>query len=306
VNDKRWGGVFASRDGGLTWGQRADGLEGHDVFSLAEASNGTVVAGTERGLYVYDPGAQFWKENGEVASAHRQPGRSARGSSSERSRSGTRKAPAPDLSEPKPSNGKRIELGVSAIALVEDNLYAVTTDGVFTANDPAQSWHRVDGPTSEPWRYIAGAQSTIFLASLKSLTLSGDLGKSWHMVPLPAALTQIGAVAVDDSGVLWVGGREGIFVSTTNGASWEPLKDIFVPDVNDIFYDRRGRRLLVTSGSSTLVYSVHLPDRAIRAWDSGWNLRFVRPVGDYLIGATMFDGVVVQPRMVQSKEGASQ
>jgi hypothetical protein len=37
-------------------------------------------------------------------------------------------------------------------------------------------------------------------------------------------------------------------------------------------------------------------------WDTGWNLRFMRPVGDHLVGATLFDGIVVQPRMVDSDE----
>jgi hypothetical protein len=32
--------------------------------------------------------------------------------------------------------------------------------------------------------------------------------------------------------------------------------------------------------------------------DSGWNLRFARPMGDHLIAATLYDGIVVQPRMV--------
>jgi len=30
-------------------------------------------------------------------------------------------------------------------------------------------------------------------------------------------------------------------------------------------------------------------------------LRFVRPVGDHLIGATLFDGMVLQPRMVATE-----
>ena len=34
----------------------------------------------------------------------------------------------------------------------------------------------------------------------------------------------------------------------------------------------------------------------------GLELRFVRPMGDHLVGATMFDGMVVQPRMVDSLE----
>jgi photosystem II stability/assembly factor-like uncharacterized protein len=298
VNDKRWGGVFASRDGGLSWTQRSDGLDGHDVFSLAEASNGTVVAGTEHGLYLYDPSLQLWRESGDLAS-HRDAVRTApRRTSSQRpsARSKSQPAEPPAVT----SSGHRIDLGVSTVALVGDDLYAVTPGGLFTATDPAKPWHLVEGPTSEPWRYLAGTQTTLLLASLKSLTLSTDLGKTWHMVPVPSGLTQIGAIAVDDSGALWVGGREGIFVSTTNGGTWEMMKGIFVPDVNNIFYDRRSRRLLITNGSSTLAYSIRLPDRAIKAWDTGWTMRFVRPVGDYLIGATMFDGVVVQPRMVES------
>jgi hypothetical protein len=40
----------------------------------------------------------------------------------------------------------------------------------------------------------------------------------------------------------------------------------------------------------------------VRSWETGWDLRFVRPVGEYLLGATLFDGVVVQPVMVDSAE----
>jgi hypothetical protein len=39
----------------------------------------------------------------------------------------------------------------------------------------------------------------------------------------------------------------------------------------------------------------------VKAWDAGWKLRFMRPVGDHFIGATLFDGMVVQPRMVATQ-----
>jgi hypothetical protein len=38
----------------------------------------------------------------------------------------------------------------------------------------------------------------------------------------------------------------------------------------------------------------------VHYWNSGWKLRFARPVGDHLVAATLFDGVVIQPRMVDS------
>jgi hypothetical protein len=49
-----------------------------------------------------------------------------------------------------------------------------------------------------------------------------------------------------------------------------------------------------------VAFSVRLPDLKVSYWDTGWKLRFTRPVGDYILGATLYDGVVVQPKMVDS------
>ena len=51
VNDKQSGGVFVSHTGGLSWSHLSDGLDGHDVFSLGQAPDGTILAGTEHGIY---------------------------------------------------------------------------------------------------------------------------------------------------------------------------------------------------------------------------------------------------------------
>src|ERR1700721_1256071 len=51
VNDKAWGGVFVSDNGGLTWSQKSAGLNGQDVFSLGQASDGTLLAGKGHGIY---------------------------------------------------------------------------------------------------------------------------------------------------------------------------------------------------------------------------------------------------------------
>jgi len=47
---------------------------------------------------------------------------------------------------------------------------------------------------------------------------------------------------------------------------------------------------------------VHLPDKTVKYWNAGWTLRLARPVGDHLVGATFYDGIVIQPRMVASEE----
>ena len=56
VNDKNYGGVFRSSDGGAHWEQLGTGLAGSDVFALAETKDGHVVAGTSHGIFVLGDG----------------------------------------------------------------------------------------------------------------------------------------------------------------------------------------------------------------------------------------------------------
>jgi hypothetical protein len=106
---------------------------------------------------------------------------------------------------------------------------------------------------------------------------------------------------VDGSGGLWVGDRDGVYFSANNGGSWTPLTNLVVRNINDLYYDAKANRILVTADEPvTDAFAISVPTLRVTTWDTGWNLRFVRPVGDYLVGATMFDGIVVQPRMVDS------
>src|SRR5207244_10582893 len=61
VNDKEWGGVFSSPDAGQHWTQKSAGLGGKDVFALEQASNGAVVAGTNRGIFLMERSANAWR-----------------------------------------------------------------------------------------------------------------------------------------------------------------------------------------------------------------------------------------------------
>ncbi len=62
-----------------------------------------------------------------------------------------------------------------------------------------------------------------------------------------------------------------------------------------------GNRMLITgSAPSTTAFAVEIPSMRVESWDTKWNRRLVRPVGEHLVAATLFDGVVVQPRMMDS------
>jgi photosystem II stability/assembly factor-like uncharacterized protein len=307
VNDKAWGGVFVSDNGGLTWSQKSAGLNGQDVFSLGQASDGSVLAGTGHGLYRLQ--GELWSRVNNVSLAEQQspePAVENKAVVPARPRGKARGGPPKKATEAAAS-AHSFDANVNAITRTGDTLYAATSEGILRSVTAGESWKLVVGPERQDWNFVATAKSWVVAATLRSATLSSDEGQRWESVSLPGTLEQVAALTVDDTGTLWVGGREGVFVSQDRGATWQSLTGLSIRDVNSIFYDEPSQRMLITANSkNTIAFAVHLPDRTVRYWNSGWNLRLVRPVGDHLVGATLFDGIVVQPRMVDSSEVAKQ
>jgi photosystem II stability/assembly factor-like uncharacterized protein len=303
VNDKAWGGVFVSDNGGLTWSQRSSGLNGQDVFSLGQASDGTVLAGTGHGLYRLEGEVWIPVSNislGESAKAD-PPAEKKTGSARPAGKTRNMAPRKVAATVPAPS----FDADVNALARSGDTLYAATSWGILRSVTAGESWKLVGGAQQESWEFVAAAKLWVVGATLRTAMFSSDGGLKWEPLNLPETLEQVAAVAVDDGGGLWVGGREGVFVSEDRGATWQSLKNLSVRDVNSLFYDEAGQRILVTANNkNTIAFAVHLPDRKLQYWNSGWHLRLVRPVGDHLVGATLFDGIVVQPRMVDSSEVA--
>jgi photosystem II stability/assembly factor-like uncharacterized protein len=306
VNDKAWGGVFVSDNGGLTWSQKSAGLNGQDVFSLGQASDGTVLAGTGHGIYRLQ--GELWIPVNRVSLSERPVGPAQVEKTAEPIVSpGKGRRPAAKAAPAKPTTvpTHAFDADVNAIARSGDSLYAATSAGVLRSVTAGESWKLVAGPGRESWEYVACAKSWVIAATLRSATFSSDGGQRWTQLRLPENLEQVAAVAVDDLGGMWVGGREGVFVSEDRGATWQSLKNLSVRDVNSLFYDQPSQRMLITANNkNTIAFAVHLPDRTLQYWNSGWHLKLVRPVGDHLVGATLFDGIVVQPRMVDSSEVA--
>jgi photosystem II stability/assembly factor-like uncharacterized protein len=307
VNDKAWGGVFVSDNGGLTWSQKSAGLNGQDVFSLGQASDGSVLAGTGHGLYRLQ--GELWSRVNNVSLSENQspePAAEKKAAVPGKPRGKTRGV-APKKATEGASSARAFDANVNAIARSGDTLYAATSEGILRSVTAGESWKLVVGPDRQDWSFVATVRSWVVAATLRSATLSSDGGQRWEPVSLPETLEQLAAVAVDDAGAVWVGGREGVFVSQDGGVTWQSLTGLSIRDVNSIFYDESSQRMLITANSkNTIAFAVHLPDHAVRYWNSGWSLRLVRPVGDHLVGATLFDGIVVQPRMVDSSEVAKQ
>ncbi len=423
VNGKNTGGVFVSDDGAVHWQQQSDGLGGRDVFSLVSLEDGTLLAGTEHGIFRLNGGS--WKDSSVLdgtlptqkptssaamqrspASAvlrvavptHKPVSKALRASRQTPQKSGLHRAQTagrPQKQKPRIvivqqqiRNGHAIHgmklLHVSAIqhepkrvktdphhaaeahgpaklpksgkidaevyTLLRSNnvLFAASGAGLVRSNDGGQHWDSVSSLSLPDLHYLAIQPSSgtvdlpaisrsnagtvgspaaspgdtngtpiipaaapthpgtatgnplMLAGGLTQVMMSGDAGATWNALALPRELTQVGAVCIGSDESLWVGGREGVWLSIDRGITWKTLRNLFLTEVDSIFYDGAGHRVLVTGASSPVAFSVQLPDDKVTYWDTGWRLRFVRPVGDHLVGATLFDGMVVQPQMVDS------
>jgi ligand-binding sensor domain-containing protein len=195
---------------------------------------------------------------------------------------------------------------VYGFSVTGETIVAATSQGVLRSVSSGTAWTQVASIPAEEWRFAAASKALVAVASLNAMEMSADGGKTWRSVVLPTRGRQVSALAIDGQGTLWVADRDGAYYSSDRGASWQTLKGLFARNVNSIYYDAAANRMLVTSsGPATLAFAVALPSLQVSWWDTGWNLRFLRPVGDYLVGATLFDGIVVQPRMVDSAELAT-
>ena len=162
------------------------------------------------------------------------------------------------------------DANVNAIARAGDTLYAATSEGLLRSVTAGESWKLMAGPEKDDWNFVATAKSWVLAATLRSAVLSSDGGQRWEPVRLPGMLTQLAAIAVDGSGGLWVGGREGVFVSQDRGATWQSLKNLAIRDVNSLFYDEPSQRMLITANSqNTIAFAVHLPDRSVQLLEHG-------------------------------------
>jgi photosystem II stability/assembly factor-like uncharacterized protein len=310
VNDKDSGGVFVSHTGGLSWSHLSDGLDGHDVFSLGQAPDGTMLAGTEHGIYRLKDTA--WLRAGDDAkaapAAAGPPAAPAKVTPMRKAGHG----PAPKPRQAVKAHGtapavplKNFDGSVYGFALSGQTLFAASSQGVLRSASSGATWSVLASMPASEWRFVAAAKGNVVAASLGAVEMSVDGGDTWQAVVLPPKVTQVLALSVDAHGGVWVGDRDGVYFSADKGASWQTLKNLYVRNVNSLYYDESADRILVTTNEpATTAFAVETVSKQVSSWDTKWNLRFVRPVGDHLVAATLFDGIVVQPRMVDSAEVA--
>lgn len=281
VNDKIYGGVFVTQDGGETWTQRSDGLGGRDVFSLAQARNGAILAGTNRGVFRWDGGR--WEPENHVVNVKTRTVYAKRHGKREKR----------TIAEG--SSTATIDSQVNDLSLSGPVWFAATADGVYRSPNQGATWAG-PSPDEPDYRFVDAHDGVVFAARRNGLRLSEDGGLHWSSLPLPVGLTTVGALATTPSGALWVGGREGAFYSEDHGQSWKQVSNLPVRDIDSIDYDAALGRVLIASRDSNLVFALNPDNRSWHWWNTGWKVRMVHSVDGQLVGASLYDGVVVQPK----------
>jgi len=292
VNDKEEGGVFYSHDGGQHWMQKANGLGGRDVFTLEQADNGALVAGTNRGMFVLEHNGTEWHPMNSIVNEK---------VSYRTVKKGTRKVSVAS----KTATRSTLEAKVSDIEIGSKRWYAATSAGLLTSTNDGKSW--TGGPVmgKEDFVSVASNGELIAAATHTSVIFSHDGGGAWQQASLPSYLSAIHTVTITPDGQILMASREGAFRSADSGATWEHMMN-GLPDKNisSIMYDGKGKRLLATSMATGIVFESQDGGRSWnRGPDSGYPLRRVSVVQGHFMAATPFDGVITP--MGDSPESAA-
>ncbi len=285
VNDREFGGVFSTHDGGQSWQQKSSGLGGRDVFTLKQASNGTLVAGTNRGMFELVPGSTAWRPINDVVF--------------EKTLSRTVKLKSGKTKTVNSTASTRsvLEGRVSETALGSSRWFAATSAGLFTSKDQGKVW--MGGPIAGQHDFISvQAQDGLVIAATRSsLLISQDAGAAWQPAVLASYPIDVRSVTVAPDGQIFVATREGAFHSADSGRSWNRLvAGLPDKDITSVAYDGSHRRLLATSGQTGVVFeSTDGGSTWQRGPDSGFPLRHISVVHGRYVAATPFDGVIAQP-----------
>ncbi|HEY6273060.1 MAG TPA: transcriptional regulator, partial [Terriglobales bacterium] len=292
LNDKEFGGAFVSHDSGRTWSQVNEGLDGRDVLALREAADHSIVAGTDRGIFLLLPNSQRWQPiNNLVPVVDADPQVSPKKEE---------KLPAlPVKMSQRPRRGGVGELSarVTGLAIAPERWFATTAAGLMVSADSGASWRQLDLPGMTAVIAVAQSGKMLVAAGRTAVAVSVNGGESWLPTkPLYADFT-VNAVAVESSGDIWLATREGVFRSTDLGDSWRRISSLRIADVASIQFDELNQQILATSSASNSSSVFESLDNG-RTWtqiNSGWPLRGVSPAQGRLLGVTPFDGVVLQP-----------
>ena len=290
VNDKSYGGVFLTTDGGSSWEQIASGLEGRDVFTLAQGKDGSVLAGTSHGIFRLESGGDGKDAGG--------PGWVMRSSIVNHGTkivtetvNGRRVNRIENITLP----AREMSSRVADFDLSGDVWLTATSEGLFTSSDQGATWQGGLVMGSAEYHSVAVWDGEMLAARRVGLVFSKDQGKNWDPMGIPSRIKGIRKIAFSKDGELWIGAEDGIYFSRDKGVTWFWLEKIPVRDVGDLAFDPKTGKMLATSRSSEMLFSIDPATLQYTRTQTGFRLFLARSVGGVRFAASLQDGVLIGP-----------
>ena len=297
--------LFPSNAGGA-WEQIGDGpgggLDGRDVFALAQAADGTVLAGTSHGIFALeagnhpndkdqtsetsgpDSGNPVWQPRNTIANT--------RLKTATETHHGARVNVEKQVKDP----AFLLESRVNALELSGEVWLASTGFGLLTSRDQGASWQ--GGPVMGSNEYLSVTAHGALMAAARAdgVVLSIDSGSAWMPMGIPTMLTRIHRVAFSADGTLWLGAREGVYFTRDKGKTWLWVDRFPFSDIDDLYYDAAQNRVLVSSRSNDQVYAIDPKTLSWKWGHTGCRIALIRAAGGRMVAASMYDGVLVEPQ----------
>ena len=292
VNDKSYGGVFLTTDSGATWGQIATGLDGRDVFTLAQAKDGTILAGTSHGIFALDTSdntsAPHWVMRSSIVNQGTKI--------TSETVNGRKVNRIENITIP----ARQMSSRVAAFDLTGDVWLTATSEGLFTSEDKGTTWQGGLVLGSSEYNSVAVWDGEMLASRRHGVIFSKDHGKSWDPLGIPSRIKDIRKIAISNDGTLWIGAGDGVYFSRDRGVSWFWLEKVPVWDCGDLFFDPKTSRMLATSRSSQVLYSIDPKTLTFTATTTGFRLFMARSAAGLRFAASLQDGVLIDPEMLEA------
>ncbi|PYY14249.1 MAG: transcriptional regulator [Acidobacteria bacterium] len=252
VNDKEFGGVFVTRDAGQRWSQLSNGLNGRDVFTLAQDEKGNVYAGTNAGLFRLAQNTRMWTR---VALPGMMPN-------------------VPDL------------------AIAGNSMFVPTTSGaLLISRDMGKTWTQQHAAKKEPFLKVRANNGMVAAATYTTLLVSADGGKHFN-VEQSLPVTLITGIAVDTDQNLWISSAQGLFRQQKGGSWEPMSTDLPKAKITSLDYDQSSHHLLAIVDGSSEVFGSADGQKWHRMEDAGLPLHRAIPMRDRMFALSLYEGIV--------------
>ncbi|MGZ4816324.1 MAG: WD40/YVTN/BNR-like repeat-containing protein [Terriglobales bacterium] len=287
INNREYGGIYRSEDGGSHWEQLDNGLGTRDIFSLEQAESGQLIAGTNQGIFALETNGSVWKPINVVLTEKfiTAPNRHRR------------KKSDPETKIRREWAKSEMTGRVFQVKLDSGKWFAATSQGFYRSLDTGKSWTGGSVMGHKQFVSVAVHGDSVLASSPEAVLLSRDGGNGWEQLTLPPFVSRIYRVEFgpNDSSV-WISTHMGTFHSKDAGKTWEhvmagqPLSNVAY-----ISYDRQNARLLAVADARRRIYESRDGDQWTLAADSHWPIRNLVVTRGHLYAVTDFSGIVEQP-----------